>query len=448
MMPRFDDSPHGAPVIDLGFPLLPRFMSKLGMFLLCLLPALSQTGVAQGYCLSPPGDLTGDGTTDVVDTQCAILAALWALTGSQTAAPNCLPTGSNPIAMADQNCDAMVGVADAQLVIFFALGTPLAASLDADSNQCVDVCEVDTDGDGDPDVVDCAPNDPKVSSGEVEVCNGKDDNCNGQVDEALGGSAQGAMGCDDGDPCTDDACKGGGCVSVPKPGCVAVSCASKALLLDGKSCIEVPDVLTEGFDEYTIEFWVYPVTTEIRFVLDKVVNKNNTVPGWRIRAGNLVGGIQKIHYEEVKSNGNFHGALSSDNSVPTDKWTHYAITRDKAGQLKVYVNGFSPGPLSVAAKLIPDQSNATPLYIGCQDNTDGYFIGMIDELRISSTLRYTANFSPKTTAFGPDNDTMLLMHFDGEGDWVADFSGQGHHGTYLGTPAYGSGSIVSTWCEQ
>ncbi|NUN12940.1 MAG: LamG domain-containing protein [Myxococcales bacterium] len=334
---------------------------------LLFLVIIAKSPSAMSDCLNPPGDLTGDNKTDVVDTQCAILTALWSLVGSETEPPACLPANSDPVAVADQNCDTVVSVADAQLVILFALGTPLAASLDADNNQCPDACEVE--------------------------------------------------------------------------------CVSKALLLDGKSCVVVPDVLTEGFDEYTIEFWVYPVSTEIRFVLDKVVDKNITVPGWRIRVGNLVGGVQKIHYEEIKSNGNFHGALSADNSVPTDKWTHYAITRDQAGQLKVYINGFSPGPLSVAAKLIPDQSNNTPLYIGCQDNTDGYFIGMIDELRISKTLRYTSSFTPKTTSWVTDSDTLLLMHFDGQGDGVADASGNGHDGTYLGNVSYGSGSIVTTECR-
>lgn len=42
---------------------------------------------------------------------------------------------------------------------------------------------LDADGDGDPDTSDCAPEDPTVHHGAVELCNGIDDNCNGEVDE-------------------------------------------------------------------------------------------------------------------------------------------------------------------------------------------------------------------------------------------------------------------------
>ena len=57
-----------------------------------------------------------------------------------------------------------------------------------------------------------------------------------------------------------------------------------------------------------------------------------------------------------------------------------------------------------------------------------FFHGSIDELRISKTDRYTADFTPRVR-FEPDKDTLALYHFDeGQGDALTDSSGNGHHG--------------------
>ena len=36
----------------------------------------------------------------------------------------------------------------------------------------------------------------------------------------------------------------------------------------------------------------------------------------------------------------------------------------------------------------------------------------MDEVRVSDTARYTANFTPTTSAFTPDTNTKLLVHFE------------------------------------
>ncbi len=44
-------------------------------------------------------------------------------------------------------------------------------------------CAPDTDGDGDPDPTDCAPDDASIHAGAVDVCNGLDDDCDGVADQ-------------------------------------------------------------------------------------------------------------------------------------------------------------------------------------------------------------------------------------------------------------------------
>ncbi len=57
---------------------------------------------------------------------------------------------------------------------------------DTDLDGLKDCNDPDDDNDGDPDLTDCLPLDPKVSGKAKETCNGADDNCNGKTDEGLG----------------------------------------------------------------------------------------------------------------------------------------------------------------------------------------------------------------------------------------------------------------------
>lgn len=136
-------------------------------------------------CLSPPGDVTGNGMTTVADVQCVILAIFWSLDGQVDLPPDCIAKTGSPAIWPDHNCDAVINVTDATLGIQFVFSAPLSQSLDANTNHCVDTCESDLDGDGDFDFTDCAPQNGLVFSGAPETCNGYDDNCDTAIDEPI-----------------------------------------------------------------------------------------------------------------------------------------------------------------------------------------------------------------------------------------------------------------------
>lgn len=176
---------------------------------------------AHALCLQPPGDITRDKKTDVGDVQCAILVSLWALDSQQNPLPACL--GANKpfpiLSVPDTNCDGEINIADGLVCIQNALAAPLSGVLDANGDQCVDLCTADLDKDGTPTFIDCAPKDPTAYFGAAEVCDGIDNDCDGLADNATPEALDAS--CDDGDPCTEDACifAVSGCVSKPIPDC-------------------------------------------------------------------------------------------------------------------------------------------------------------------------------------------------------------------------------------
>ncbi|CAO3418766.1 LamG-like jellyroll fold domain-containing protein [Azospirillum doebereinerae] len=110
--------------------------------------------------------------------------------------------------------------------------------------------------------------------------------------------------------------------------------------------------------------------------------------------------------------------------APIGSWFHWAIVRD-AGVSKVYVGGVLKGSLS-------DTYNypAASISIGRRaTNNSCYHIGWQDQIRISKVARYTGNFTPPTTEFAPDADTVHLFQFnDGHGSqFIRDSSKSGHY---------------------
>ena len=75
---------------------------------------------------------------------------------------------------------------------------------DTDSDGKPDCLDDDKDGDGDPDLSDCAPLNADIHHGAAEACNGVDDNCNVLVDEGFADSDLDALkDCVDGDQDND-----------------------------------------------------------------------------------------------------------------------------------------------------------------------------------------------------------------------------------------------------
>ncbi|MGQ9772803.1 LamG domain-containing protein, partial [Chloroflexus sp.] len=138
---------------------------------------------------------------------------------------------------------------------------------------------------------------------------------------------------------------------------------------------------------------------------------NNT--GWSLELTN-----NRVVWWVLRTNGQWV-SVSHPTILAANTWHHLALTYDAAtGTARLFVNG-TPGTAGTVGAITagPDlMLGGVPGY--------GFIVGQIDELRISTTIRYTAAFTPPTSAFTVDSATSALVSFnEGSGQTTADRTG-------------------------
>lgn len=135
--------------------------------------------------------------------------------------------------------------------------------------------------------------------------------------------------------------------------------------------------------------------------------------GWRVAVGVHTGAW--LGYDGPGPAGGIQGgveAISALNETSSDEqWHHLAMTMDGS-----FVRLWVDGKLArVAASSADFLTGAGPLSIGGQffDPTGDWTGGGIDEVRISSSIRYSTPFTPPTAPFVLDRDTIALFHLSG-----------------------------------
>lgn len=91
-------------------------------------------------------------------------------------------------------------------------------------------------------------------------------------------------------------------------------------------------------------------------------------------------------------------------------WTHVAVVRESNNDVKLYANGTYQGKYTSNTNF----SSTTMRFGGYTDSQSAGNVpsGYVDEIRLSSTARYTGNFTPQTYQFTPDANTIHLWHFN------------------------------------
>jgi len=197
---------------------------------------------------------------------------------------------------------------------------------------------------------------------------------------------------------------------------------NRALKLDGdpNSAMEAPDDPSLDGNlgtELTVEAWVNPdIDADERMI----VNKEDVYE---------IALVNSIFQSAIRPAGQGWAWMSSNGKAPAGEWSHVAITYD-GEKTRFYINGeFMAESGDWKGKLndSPDTFKVGRRTRG--GDTHSAYSGLIDEVRVSSAIRYDKDFDVQKEAFEPDADTVALYHFDAEvGGKIEDFSEQGNDG--------------------
>lgn len=104
----------------------------------------------------------------------------------------------------------------------------------------------------------------------------------------------------------------------------------------------------------------------------------------------------------------FYGfsATTASATITRNKWVHVAVVKESNNTLKGYYDGVEC--FSTTSSTVWQPSNQTG-YIGSwSSGSSEFFPGYISNLRLSNVARYTSNFTPPTSPFSSDANTILL----------------------------------------
>jgi len=137
--------------------------------------------------------------------------------------------------------------------------------------------------------------------------------------------------------------------------------------------------------DFTIEAWVYITSASTQSTL--ITFGSETTNRFVVAVNTARQLIADIFGTATNT---FTGA-----TVTLNSWTHVAVVRS-GSTITGYLNGSSVGSATSSATL----GNSTGGVTVGRGNSSEYFIGYIDDMRVTKGYaRYTANFTPPTTAF-------------------------------------------------
>ena len=156
--------------------------------------------------------------------------------------------------------------------------------------------------------------------------------------------------------------------------------------------------------DFTTECWFY-ITSHQRGAFFSSTIEDSTSSG--------IGFLMELNTAgriDVQCRADVNKVVSSSVQHNLNTWYHAAYVRSGTN-VKLYIDGVEQASNTGSTGTV--QFPSTIMKIGkSREDTATEFAGYMDEVRISNVARYTSNFTPSTTAFTTDSDTVLLIHSD------------------------------------
>jgi len=144
-----------------------------------------------------------------------------------------------------------------------------------------------------------------------------------------------------------------------------------------------------------------------------------------------------VYYTDTSGSGGEITVTGATEGITLSTWFHAAFVHD-SGTGTIYVDGVNRGTFSGTPDI--DYSGNRNWAIGGNILGTSGWTGYKDEFRVSNVARYTSNFTPQTTPFEHDINTILLIHSDtSDGSTTFTDSSEGS----LGQEGYAGGDAAA-----
>ena len=170
---------------------------------------------------------------------------------------------------------------------------------------------------------------------------------------------------------------------------------------------QTPDNDLDFTGDYTFETWVRLKSNNSN---GNVILDQQSVFG--IEVTDVTASNYSIKFKALANSAELNSG-NSGTKIPLNQWAHVAITH-QGNVTQIFIDGELRQENTGANFNLPSSNNALNIAERYHGSYSGRIKADLDQIRLSSNARYTANFTPnKEEIYEVDNNTIAYFHFQG-----------------------------------